>query len=83
MGAVGHVSSFLFDAQGRSPDIAYAAIGFGLDGLRQQVNDGKPVVLVAGADERAVAALDVALRMGLASVLVSEAATARRLMGHR
>ena len=83
MGAVGHVSSFLFDAYGRSPTIPYAAVGLGFDGLRQMVKDGRQVVLVAGADERTVAPLQVALHTGLASVIVSETATARRLMGHR
>ena len=83
-GAVGHVSSFLFDAEGRPPTMPYATIGIGLDGLRQMVKDGRrQVVLVAGGDERALAPLEVALRTGLASVLVSEAATARRLTGHQ
>ena len=83
-GAVGHVSSFLFDAEGRPPAMPYATIGIGLDGLRQMVKDGRrQVVLVAGGDERALAPLEVALRTGLASVLVSETATARRLTGHQ
>jgi DNA-binding transcriptional regulator LsrR (DeoR family) len=80
-GAVGHISSFLFDDEGREVPINYRAIGLGLAGIRQVALDRtREVVLVAGGDKRLVPALSVALRTGLASVLVSETVAARALL---
>jgi DNA-binding transcriptional regulator LsrR (DeoR family) len=80
-GAVGHISSFLFDRDAQPLSMPYKTLGLGVEGLRHTVRNGGRVLLVAGGREDVVLPLAVALREGLGSVLISDTATARALLG--
>lgn len=73
---------WLFDRHGRKVETRYKSIGLGFDGLKQIAADPKrEVILICGGDKRRLEPLRVALRAGLASVLVSDTVTARFLLG--
>jgi deoxyribonucleoside regulator len=80
-GACGDVCYWLFDAEGREVQTEYESIGLGFEGLRRIARDpARRVVLVTGGDKRRFAPLKIALRAGLASVLVTDNVTAAHLV---
>jgi len=80
-GAIGEICYWLFGRDGKEVRASYKSLGLGFEGLRQIAADPKrQVVLVTGGDRWRFEPLKVALRAGLASVLVSDTVTARYLV---
>ena len=78
LGAIGDliVHPFRLDGQFVAPDIADRAIAISIEQLRQV-----PTVVAVAAGERKVAAIRGALASGVVGVLVTDASTARGLLG--
>jgi DNA-binding transcriptional regulator LsrR (DeoR family) len=83
-GAIGEVCFCLFDRNGKEVRCSHRAIGLTFEGFRAIAHDShRQVILVCGGDKRRLEPLKVALRAGLASVLVSDTVTARHLVRGR
>jgi DNA-binding transcriptional regulator LsrR (DeoR family) len=81
-GACGEICFWLWNKEGKEVKTDYEAVGLGYEGLREIAADPeREVILVAGGDARRLEPLRVALRAGLASVLVTDTITARYLVG--
>lgn len=81
-GAIGEICYWLFNDRGDRLKVPHCAIGLGLNGLSKIAHSkGRKVVLVVGGDRRRFKPLEVALKSGLANVLVSDTCTARSLVG--
>jgi DNA-binding transcriptional regulator LsrR (DeoR family) len=80
-GAIGDLCGAFFDRDGKEVRGSHEVMGLNLDGFRRIARSPKrEVVLVTGGDRRRIAPLRVALRTGLASVVITDTATAKALL---
>jgi deoxyribonucleoside regulator len=79
------INHWVFDADGRcinellNPP-AYHLTGFPIPRLKERINEGAQVMLVAGAGPAYVPAIRAALKAGIANILVTDHITAHKLL---
>ncbi len=79
--AVGLVSGVFLDADGKELTGEYSIVGLGFEGFRAAAAKGRVVLMCGGKQRRRV--LFAALEAGLASVLITTAATATWVLAER